>query len=144
VPRATANRELLAPREDVWAFVAEPFHLSDWWPGVRGVKPDRRGLAPGARWELTAPPQGRGLLGSVLGSPRTMRTLVVIDVRTNELLRLLFAEDGIEAELRLESTGDSRTRATLTVEGGWLRLNHSLPRSALNRLHALCQTAAEL
>jgi uncharacterized protein YndB with AHSA1/START domain len=144
VPKASATRELLAPPEDVWAFLAEPYHLSDWWPGVRGVQPDRRGLAPGARWELTASQQGRGFLGSVLGSPRTTRTLVVMDVRTNELLRLLFAEDGVEAEIRLEPANGSRTTATVTVEGGWIRLNHSLPRTALNRLHDLCQTAAEL
>ena len=144
VPKAVAARELLASREDVWRFLAEPFHLSDWWPGVRGVQPDRRGLAPGARWELTASPQGRGLFGTVLGSPRTTRTLVVMEVRENEFLHVLFAEDGVEAELVLEPAGESRTQATLTVEGSWFRLNHSVPRTALNRLHALCQTAAEL
>ena len=30
----SASRELLAPRADVWAFLAEPYHLSDWWPGL--------------------------------------------------------------------------------------------------------------
>ena len=54
VPTYSAARELLAPREDVWLFLAEPHHLSDWWPGVAGVTPDRRGLAPGARWKLHA------------------------------------------------------------------------------------------
>ena len=34
-------------RADVWAFLAEPYHLSDWWPGITGVEPDRRGFAPG-------------------------------------------------------------------------------------------------
>ena len=52
-----SSLELLAPRADVWAFVAEPYHLSDWWPGVSGVEPDRRGLAPGARWKLITTPQ---------------------------------------------------------------------------------------
>ena len=52
--RVSATRELLAPRADVWGFVAEPFHLSDWWPGVQGVQPDRRGLAAGARWQLVS------------------------------------------------------------------------------------------
>ena len=50
-----ASRELLAPRADVWAFLAEPFHLSNWWPGITGVEPDRRGFAPGARWKATTP-----------------------------------------------------------------------------------------
>ena len=46
-----ASRELLAARDDVWSFIAEPHHFSDWWPGIGGVQPDRRGLAEGARWE---------------------------------------------------------------------------------------------
>ena len=53
MPRAAASRELLAPREDVWAFIAEPHHFPDWWPGIGGVQPDRRGLAEGARWAVT-------------------------------------------------------------------------------------------
>ena len=53
--RYAARRVLLAPVEDVWAFVAEPYHLSDWWPGISGVEPDRRGLAAGARWKVQGP-----------------------------------------------------------------------------------------
>ena len=49
---ADAERVLLAPIDDVWAFLAEPYHLADWWPGISGVEPDRRGLAPGARWKV--------------------------------------------------------------------------------------------
>src|SRR5439155_9080387 len=41
VPRIVDSREVLAPREDVWMFLAEPYHLADWWPGIRGVQPDR-------------------------------------------------------------------------------------------------------
>jgi uncharacterized protein YndB with AHSA1/START domain len=144
VPKVAATRELLAPREDVWKFLAQPYHLSDWWPGVHGVRPSRQGLAPGARWEVTVRPQGRGILGTFLGGPHTTRTLMVLDVRTNELVRFIFAEDGLEAELVLESTGHDHTQATLTIDGAWLRRNASLPRSALNRLHSLCQTAPEL
>ena len=33
-----ASLELLAPREHVWAFLAEPYHLPDWWPGITGVE----------------------------------------------------------------------------------------------------------
>jgi uncharacterized protein YndB with AHSA1/START domain len=144
MPRVAATRELLAPREEVWRFLVEPHHLSDWWPGVRGVRPDRRGLAPGARWQLTAGPQTGGLMGAFLRSPEAAGTLVVLDVRANELLRLLFVDDRIEAELQLEPAPDSRTRAILAIEGPWLRVNRSLPRRALNRLHDLCQTAADL
>src|SRR5207249_873445 len=47
-----AARELLASRADVWAFLSEPYRLSDWWPGILGLEPDRRGFAPGARWKV--------------------------------------------------------------------------------------------
>ena len=144
MPRVVASRELLAPREEVWRFIAEPHHLSDWWPGVRGVRPDRRGLAPGARWQLTAGAQTGGLIGAFLRSPEAAGTLVVLDVRTDEFVRLLFVDDRIEAEILLEAARESRTRVTLAIEGPWLRVNRSLPRRALSRLYALCQTAAEL
>ena len=52
MPTVSVSRELLAPLDDVWAFVAEPHNLPDWWPRVGGVQPDRLGLAPGARWAL--------------------------------------------------------------------------------------------
>ncbi|MGB2875710.1 MAG: SRPBCC family protein [Gaiellaceae bacterium] len=144
MPRVVASRELLAPREDVWRFLAEPFHLSDWWPGVVGVKPDRRGLAAGARWQLVAGPQAGGIVGMFLRRPEVTGTLLVEEVLGNELVRFVFVHDRIHAELRLRPAGDSRTRATLAIEGPWLRVNRALPRQALNRLHALCQTAAEL
>ena len=52
-----ATGELLSDRRDVWALVAEPYHLPDWWPAYTGVKPDRRGLAEGARWEVDPQPR---------------------------------------------------------------------------------------
>ena len=141
---ATATRELLAPRGDVWRFLAEPLHLSDWWPGVHAVRPDRRGLAPGARWQLVAGPQTGGLASAFLRKPEAAGTLVVLDAHPEELVRLLFVDDRIEAELRLEPAPDSHTLATLAIDGPLLRVSRSLPRAALNRLHALCQTAADL
>jgi uncharacterized protein YndB with AHSA1/START domain len=144
VPRAVATRELLAPPADVWRFIAEPLHLADWWPGVNAVRPDRRGLAPGARWQLTAGPQTGGLVSGFLRRPEAAGTIVVLDVRENSLLRLLFVDDRIEAELLLDPAARRHTLATLTIEGPWLRVSRSLPRTALSRLHALCQTADEL
>ena len=53
-----------------------------------------------------------------------------------------------DAEIRLEPAPDGHTRATLTVEAPAWRLVaeglRPLPRQALARLHALCQTAASL
>ena len=142
--RVVATRELLAPRADVWKFLAEPFHLSDWWPGVRGVRPDRHGLARGARWQVTADARTGGFVGTFLRRPETTQTVAVVEVREGQLLRLLFAGDGIEAEVRLEPAANGHTRVMLALEGPLLRLSRSLPRRALNRLYALCQTAAEL
>src|SRR3981081_405953 len=68
--RIEEQRELLATRGDVWNLLAEPHHLSDWWPGYTTIRPDRRGLAEGARWQIvrgSAPgllrrPGGEGLI----------------------------------------------------------------------------------
>jgi len=139
-----ATRELLAPRADVWAFVAEPYHLSDWWPGISGVEPDRRGLAPGARWKLITTPQSGSPLSAFFRPAVAGGTLLVIAVRAPEHVHLQLVNDRIDAVLTLEEAAADRTRATLDVEGAWLRVNRSLPRKALARLHALVQTAASL
>jgi uncharacterized protein YndB with AHSA1/START domain len=139
-----AARELLAAREDVWAFVAEPYHLADWWPGVTGVEPDRRGLAPGARWRLIAGPQAGGPLTAFLRPAQAAGTLLVLDVRAPERVHLQFVNDRIDAVLALAEAAPGRTLATLEVEGAWGRVNRALPRRALGRLHALVQTAADL
>jgi hypothetical protein len=53
--------------------------------------------------------------------------------------------DRIDAELRLEERGPDRTVATLDIKAPWLYgFSRALPGRALTRLHALCQTAAEL
>ena len=59
----SAARELLAARADVWAFLAEPHHLADWWPGIVGVEPDRRGFADGARWQVARAVEQTVLVG---------------------------------------------------------------------------------
>jgi uncharacterized protein YndB with AHSA1/START domain len=140
VPRYTVSQELLAPREDVWRFLAEPHHFSDWWPGIGGVNPDRRGLAPGARWTL----HGR-TRPTLIRRPDMTGTLVVIAVEPPNRLAWHMTGERLDVELTLASAGDDRTTAELTVSGPFLvGLRRSLPRNALSRLHALCQTAAEL
>ena len=140
VPRAQASRELLAAREDVWSFLAEPHHLPDWWPGVAAVDPDRRRLAPGARWTLR-----RGSRPGLLRRPAAADMLLIRDVEPPARISWHLTGDRLDAELRLEQVAPGRTRATLSVESPWLLgLRRTLPRDALSRLHALCQTAAEL
>jgi uncharacterized protein YndB with AHSA1/START domain len=140
VPTYTESRELLAPLEDVWLFLAEPHHFADWWPGVASVTPDRRGLAPAARWKLHAP-----MRPSLLRRPASESTLVVIEVEAPMRVTWYMTSERIDVELRLADAGRHHTRAELTVSGPFLvGLRRSLPRNALSRLYALCQTAAEL
>ena len=140
LPTYTETRELLAPLDDVWLFLAEPHHFSDWWPGVAGVHPDRRGLAPGARWVLRA-----GMRPSLVRRPAAESTLIVREVDAPTRIAWRLTVERLDVELTLADSGPRRTRAQLTVTGPFLvGLRRSLPRNALNRLHALCQTAAEL
>jgi uncharacterized protein YndB with AHSA1/START domain len=140
MPRASASRELLAPREDVWAFVAEPHHFPDWWPGIAAVQPDRRGVAEGARWHV------RGIDRPTLFRRATSSGILLVrSVQAPERFAWTLTGDHIDAELRLEEERQDRTIAVLEVEAPWLYgLSRSLPRKALTRLHALCQTAAAL
>jgi uncharacterized protein YndB with AHSA1/START domain len=140
MPSAAATCELLAAREDVWEFLSEPRHFADWWPRIAAVEPDRRGLAPGARWVVHAS-----------SAPTLFRrsgfsgTLVVREVHPFELFAWTLTGDNLEAELRLSSSAPDRTRATLEVRAPWLAaLPRSVPRQALNRLRDLCQTAAKM
>jgi uncharacterized protein YndB with AHSA1/START domain len=138
--RAEAERELLAPRSDVWAFVAEPHHLSDWWPGLAAVEADRRGLAPGARWQLRNADQP-----TLFRRSRASGMLLVQQVDPPARAAWHLTAERLDVELRLEEAGPDRTRAALSVSGPWLLgFRRSLPRRALSRLHDLCQTAAGL
>ena len=141
MPHYTATRTLLASLEDVWAFLVEPYHLSDWWPGIAGVQPDRRGLAPGARWQLrTGEPQGFAL--SLLRRPGAAGTLLVTEVERGRRIAFQLAADRIDAELDLESSAPDRTQVTLTVHAPWGAVTRSFPQRALVRLYDLVQTAA--
>ena len=137
--RFQAARELLAPPEDVWAFLADPHHLPDWWPGIAGVQPDRRGVAPGARWGVTA-----GNRPTLFRKPRTSDTLLVTAVEPMQRIAFRLIGERVGADLTLQSRGGRRTLAALTVDGPLvIGFSRSLPQKALNRLYDLCQTAAE-
>jgi uncharacterized protein YndB with AHSA1/START domain len=140
--RAAAVRELLAPPEDVWALIAEPYHLSDWWPGYSSVQPDRRGLAAGARWQVV-----RSRQAGLLRRPGASGLIVIEAVEPGHALSWRDIEQQFAAEVRLARTGE-RTRAALTLDAPWWRIFveglREAPRESLARLHALCQTAATL
>jgi uncharacterized protein YndB with AHSA1/START domain len=138
----TASRVLVASREDVWALVAEPYHLPDWWPAYTGVEPDRRGLAEGARWTVL-----RSRTPGFLRKPRGKGLIVIQRVSPGEELAWLDLSQNVEAGLRLEDEGRG-TRATAFVDGSLWRLlaegARGLPRVAVARLYDLCQTATSL
>jgi uncharacterized protein YndB with AHSA1/START domain len=140
MPTYAATRELRAPRTDVWAFLAEPTHLSDWWPGIRAVEPDRRGLAPGARWRTLS----RGRPSPFVGSKVDVAgVLVVLEVRPTEFVAWQFVDSRLDVELRLTEGAADRTRAELTVSAPFFGgLRRSLPHKALTRLYSLCETGA--
>jgi len=138
--KVQASCELLASRQDVWSFLTEPYHLPDWWPPAGGVQPDRRGPAAGARWQVVG-----GREPTLFKRPEATGTLVVTAAEPPRLFAFHLAVDRLDVRLELEPTAADRTRATLTVEGPWLiAYRRTLARRALNRLHALCQTAATL
>ena len=138
MPQYAAERVLLAPLADVWAFVAEPYNLPDWWPGVSGVQPDRRGLAPGARWQMLGPDRP-----TLFKKPDASGTLLVLDVVPMRRIAFQLTAQHVDAELELEPIEASGTRARLTVDAPFLVVRRSFPQLALSRLYHLVQTAAE-
>jgi uncharacterized protein YndB with AHSA1/START domain len=140
--RIEASRELQAPADDVWALLAEPYHLSDWWPGYATIRPDRRGLATGARWQV-ARSQSPGLLRRPGGSG----LIVLSNVEPGRRLAWNDVEQSFAATIDIEP-GNGTTRALVSLEAPWWRIRleglRQAPQQALSRLHALCQTAAGL
>ena len=141
--RIEAQTELVATRPDVWALLAEPQHLADWWPGYGSIRPDRRGLAEGARWQVV-----RGGSIGLLRRPESVGTVVITAVEPERRLAWHDVQQRFTAELLLEPAGDGLTRARLSIDSPGVRAVleglRPLPRQALARLHALCQTAATL
>jgi uncharacterized protein YndB with AHSA1/START domain len=130
----TASRELLAPRADVWGFFAEPYHLSDWFPGIVGVEPDRRGFAPDARWKVRLRTQ------NIFTGRRERETLLLVRaVEPYERWAFHLLSTGLDVELRLQATDVDRTLVTCTTSG-----RRRLPEQALQRLYDLVQTAASI
>ena len=140
MPTREATAELLASREDVWTFLEEPHHLADWWPGIGGVRPDRRGLAPGARWEVYG-----GSSPTLLRRARQSDVLLVDEVETPSRLRFRLNGRRLDVDLSLDVAGPERTTARLRVSAPWLvSLGRDFPEHALTRLHNLVQTGARL
>lgn len=145
--RIEARTLLLAPPEDVWRLLAEPYHLPDWWPGYQGVEPDRRGLAPGARWRVVRGPTGVAT-GGLLRRPGAAGTLVIGEVVEGRTLSWHDVEQRADVRASLHPAAERRTEVEVVLEApGWRVVLEGLqpvPRKAARRLFELCQTAAEL
>ena len=153
-----ATRELLASLDDAWGFLAEPYHLSDWWPGVVSVQPDRRGFETGARWQVTviSDPLRIGPLrfprvGRPTG-PSAARTLVITGIEPKRLWsfelhrRVREGQKGAaprRVTVALRPLADDRTEAAVEVATG-ARDEPDLARIAVDRLYDLVQMAATL
>jgi len=139
VPTFEATRELLAPREDVWMFLAEPYNLRSWWPGIGGIVPDRRGLAPGARWQIVGDDRP-----SLLRKPNMSGMLLVLAVEPARRFAFHLTGERLDADLSLSESQPERTFARLVVSGPALvGLKRSMPVKALDRLYGLVQTSAD-
>ena len=145
--KLTATGVLLSPVEDVWKLVGEPYHLPDWWPGYAGVQPDRRGLAEGARWAVVRG-STRAATSNLLRRPGGEGVIVIRRIVERGLLAWHDVQQEIEASISLEPAATRRTTATVAIEGSWTRITFEglrpVPKEAVRRLVALCQTAAEL
>ena len=140
MPISRASIELLAPPEDVWAYLSQPYHLSDWWPGLGTVEPDRRGFAPGARWRV------RTREASLFRKAEAEDTLLVTVVDAQSRFAFEVVRARVRADLMLAPLGSDRTHAELVVEERF-SLGFSrgrLAKDALSRLYDLVQTSATL
>lgn len=138
MPARTAAIELLAPPEDVWSYVSEPYNFPDWWPGVATVEPDRRGFATGARWAV------RLRDASLLRRPHAEDVLVVHAAEPETRFAFEIVRAKVRGDLLLAPAESNSTRATLRVDEPF-RISFTrgqLPKEALARLYARVQTGA--
>jgi len=141
--RVEASRELLASRSDVWGFLSQPYHLPDWWPMISTVHPDRRGFAPGARWEVTGSTKP-----TWFRKANATGVAIVKVVELHERVVWTLSGERLDLEVRLRALAPDRTLATVALEGSWRPEGFGRPRAvvkaAADRLYELVQTAAAL
>ena len=132
MPKHAARRTIAAPRERVWAVVADPERLGEWWPGVTSVEPGRRGLVPGARWRIEGESRGR-----YLRRPMPAGELLVLETRAPERVAFQLTGDRIDVELLLREPEPGSTAAELVVESPPLiGMRRAFPGNVLRALDA--------
>lgn len=126
---SSATDVVPASRAEVWAILAEPLHLPDWWPGLLAVEPDRRGFAPGARWRATVARRN-----PFLGSSRVETAILLRDVDLYERWTWHLVNPRVDVEIVLRATGEAETEVTVTTSRG------RAAREAVRRLRELVLT----
>jgi uncharacterized protein YndB with AHSA1/START domain len=141
LPRYAAKRVLPANVDEVWAVLAEPERLADWWPGIGAVEPTvRRALAPGALWRVEG---GRSSRVSFRRQPVVGGNLLVLEVVPPQRVAFQLMSERIDAALELASHDDG-TETTLTVEAPrFSGIRRDFPSQALARLAGLVRPPAE-
>lgn len=130
MPRYAATRALSASQDEVWALVAEPARFADWWPDVERVDAGRRGLVPGARWQVEGTNRPR-----YLRRPEPTGWLLVLEVEPLRRVAFQLTGDRIDVELELEPEGEEGVRATLAIDVPWLvGVGRRFPHRVLDRL----------
>ncbi len=140
MPRYAASRVLPGTVEDVWAVLAEPARLAEWWPGIDAVDPGRRGLVPGGLWRIEG---ASGTKPSLRRRPQMVGQLLVIEVEQRSRVTFQLMADRIDVELELEATEDDEAAATLIVEAPrFIGIGRAFPSEALAKLAALVRMPA--
>ena len=138
VPNVRASRELRALARRRVGVRLRPVQPAELVAGVAGVQPDRRGLAPGARWHVQGTPAP-----TLFRRPEAVGQLLVRDVQAPERLEFHLTGDRLDVELLLEEAGPERTQCPSGSRApGWWACPGSLPRQALGRPLRLLQTGA--
>lgn len=140
--RLSASGHVDAPPHDLWALLAEPRHLSDWWPGYVAVNPDRRKASQGARWAIV-----RSGAPGLLRRPGGDGLVVITLVEPGRALAWRDLQQDFVAHVGIEAAEDGSV-VSITLAAAWWRIPleglRGLPRQALGRLRALCQTSATI
>ena len=107
------------------------------------MQPDRRGVAPGARWQIGEPlSEGRPIFGpGMFRRPGAAGTLLILDVVRGRRLAFQLVNENITAEIELSQVDSDHTSVSLTVDASWGSVRRSFAKDALRRLYDLVQTA---
>jgi hypothetical protein len=102
------------------------------------VEPDRRGVAPGARWKVLGPDRP-----TLLKKPDASGALLMLEVVPMRRIAFQLTTQRLDAELELAPTAEGCTQARLEVEAPFMMVRRSFPHTALQRLYDLVQTSAQ-